>query len=328
MGVLRAIPGLDATTYARHGLHAEDQAWPEKNCYVDLWVEMLHALELEPRAMLPFTLAVDFEGDNWTFFKPSLTEMKRLYGVDVQELNVWRPLLDHAREHLAAGKLLSTEADAFWLPDTAGTDYGRSHVKTTIALNELDTDGQRVGYFHNAGYFTLKGEDYRQLFRLDADPAALHLPFYAELIRLDRVVRREPRELLAMSQALVREHLAARPVDNPVRRFAERFLSEQPSLLEGGLPRYHAWAFATLRQMGAAFECAAEGLAWQASVEGTEPLQAVQHLRDISLQAKSLVLRVARAVNSRKPFDAAAAFEGMSAGWDAAMGELDARFLR
>jgi hypothetical protein len=328
MHPLTVIPGLDAGAYARHGLHSDEQDWPEKNCYVDLWIEMLHALGLEPRAMLAFTLAVDFEGDNWTFFKPPLGELKRLYGMDVQELNVWRPLLEHAVEHLAAGKLLSTEADAFWLPDTAGTDYRRQHVKTTIALNMLDTEGERVGYFHNAGYFTLEGEDYRQLFRIGADPQALHLPFYAELVRIDRVLRRTPAELLASSQALVREHLANRPADNPVRRFAQRFADEQPALLSGGLPRYHAWAFATLRQMGAAFELAAEGLNWQASVEGSTPMPAAMKLREISQQAKALVLRVARAVNAKRPLDAAATFDSMAAAWDDAMHTLDARFVR
>lgn len=73
--------------------------------------------------MLPFTLAVDFEGDQWTFFKPSLEELRDLYGIDVQELTIWRPLIEHAVEQLSAGKFISTEADAFWLPDTAGTDY-------------------------------------------------------------------------------------------------------------------------------------------------------------------------------------------------------------
>jgi hypothetical protein len=328
MQALNVIHRLDASAYPRHGLHSEEQAWPEKNCYIDLWIEMLHALGLEPRAMLPFTLAVDFEGDNWTFFKPSLGELKRLYGVDVQELNVWRPLLDHAVEHLGAGKLLSTEADAFWLPDTAGTDYRRQHVKTTIALNMLDTAGERVGYFHNAGYFVLEGEDYRQLFRLDADPAALHLPFYAELVRIDRLVRRTPAELLALSRALVREHLANRPLDNPVRRFADRFQREQPGLLSGGLPRYHAWAFATLRQLGAAFELAAEHLDWQASVEGHAPMPAAAKLKEISQQAKGLVLRVARAVNAKRPLDAAATFDAMATAWDDAMRELDTRFVR
>ena len=102
------------TDFARHALHGEACVWVEKNCYADVWIELLHTLKLEPLALMPFTLAADFEGDHWTFFKPPLPDLQKLYGIDVQELNVWRPLIEHAAEHLAAGKFISTEADAFW----------------------------------------------------------------------------------------------------------------------------------------------------------------------------------------------------------------------
>jgi hypothetical protein len=102
------LRGLDPARYSRSILHAESCVWVEKNCYVDIWIEVIHALGLEPRAILPFVAAIDFEGDQWTFFKPPHGELADLYGIDVQELNVWRPLLEHALEHLAAGKLIST----------------------------------------------------------------------------------------------------------------------------------------------------------------------------------------------------------------------------
>ena len=35
---LTVIPGLDPATYQRSALHGEACAWPEKNCYVDLFV--------------------------------------------------------------------------------------------------------------------------------------------------------------------------------------------------------------------------------------------------------------------------------------------------
>ena len=70
-----------------------ERAWAESNCYIDVWIEVLHALGLEPFAFLPHVLPVDFEGDQWTFFKPSHDDLFALYGLDVQELNVWRPLV-------------------------------------------------------------------------------------------------------------------------------------------------------------------------------------------------------------------------------------------
>ena len=167
-----ALPGLTAQGYTPHAMHAEPSVWTEKNCYIDVWIELLHALKLEPAALMGFTLAVDFEGDHWTFFKPPHPELQRLYGLDVQELNVWRPLAEHALEHLRGGRLLSTEADAFWLPDTAGTDYRRQHTKTTIVLAGIDLDAQCARYFHNAGFFRVEGEDFRRLFGLGAPPGS------------------------------------------------------------------------------------------------------------------------------------------------------------
>ena len=181
------LPGLAAAGYAPHpALHGPQAVWGEKNCYVDLWIELLHTLGAEPLALWPFALEIDFEGDQWTFFKPPTTALRRLYGIDVQELTPWRPLAAQAIEHLAAGRWLSIEADAYWLPDVAGTDYRRHHAKTTIVLNDVDLQARRLGYFHNAGYFALDGEDFARLFHLaDTDGAAepARLPLFAEFIR-------------------------------------------------------------------------------------------------------------------------------------------------
>ena len=86
-----AIPQLDAARYTRHMLHAEERVWVEKNCYVDIWIELIHALGVEPLAIMPFTVAIDFEGDQWTFFKPPHADLHELYGFDIQELALWKP---------------------------------------------------------------------------------------------------------------------------------------------------------------------------------------------------------------------------------------------
>ncbi len=323
MSRIEALPNVDAACYQRHGLHSESAVWLEKNCYVDVWIELLHTLALEPMAMLPFTLAVDFEGDQWTFFKPSLEELRMLYGIDVQELTIWRPLIEHAEEHLAAGKLISTEADAFWLPDTAGTDYRVKHSKTTVVLNALDRSARRLGYFHNAGYFELGEDDFTQFFRLDAAPDPDYLPLYAELLRPDCLVRRPRSELLACSWSLLRRHLARRPSSNPLRRFGERFASDLPVLQDRGLPYYHAWAFSAIRQAGAAFDLAAAYLRWQAEYGQTELLVPASRFDTIAQGNKALILKGARAVNGRRPFDAAPLFSEMAQAWDEAMLLLD-----
>ena len=316
------FPGLDPQRYERHRLHGEDAAWAEKNCYGDLWIELLHALRLEPLASLAYTLAVDFEGDQWTFFKPPLDELRDLYGIDVQELTVWRPLLEHAVEHLGAGKLISTEADAFWLPDTAGTDYRRQHTKTTIALANLDLQQQWLGYFHNAGYFELAGEDFRGLFRLDAPEDRAFLPLFAELVRIDRAVRRPPEELAARNLQLLRKHFERRPASNPFERFAARLADDLPVLRDGGLARYHAWAFASIRQAGAAFELAAACLRWQADFGRPRLGQAAQSFDAIAQGNKTLILKAARFVSTGRPFDATPLIGEMAQGWARGMEEL------
>lgn len=316
---IAAIAGLSASGYKRHALHGDDRVWVEKNCYVDVWIELLHALNLEPHALLPFTLAIDFHGDQWTFFKPSLDELRHLYDIDVQELNVWRPLLDHASEHLQNGRLVSVEADAFWLPDTAATDYRQQHVKTTIVLNELDVAAQRVSYFHNAGYFELEGEDFLQLFRLEGREGAGRLPLYAELIRTDGAASRPANELRRSALGLLRTHFARRPADNPVRRFALRLDADLPQLVEAGLTHYHLWAFSTVRQLGAAFELAAACLRWIDADSSASWSGAAARFEQIANDTKVLILKLARVISARRGFDAAATLAPTAEAWDEGM---------
>jgi hypothetical protein len=323
MNRYRVLTDINASDYVPHRLHTEASAWVEKNCYIDLIIEVLHAQGLEPLAMLPFTLALDFEGDQWTFFKPQHSDLRDLYGLNIQEMSVWRPLIEHAIEHLGAGRLISVEADAYWLPDTSGSDYRRQHIKTTIALADIDVQNQRLGYFHNASFYQLADEDFRQLFRLDQPDDPGYLPLYAELIHLNRVVKRDSAELVTLSYSLLRKYLELRPLDNPVVRFAERFTYELPRMQERGLPYYHAWAFNNTRQLGAAFELAAAYLAWleQAGVEGLHT--AIRGFEEIASTNKSLILKVARAVNSRRPLELTKHFDALALAWERGMTSLD-----
>lgn len=286
--------------------------WPEKNCYIDLWIGLLRSLAMEPLAMLGHTVAVDFEGDQWTFFKPPHAELRELYGIDVQEMTVWRPLADHLVEHLAAGKLVSTEADAFWLPDTAGTDYRGKHTKTTILVDAIDPRARRLSYFHNAGHFELQGEDYEELLK----PGLL--PLFAELVRIDRKVGRGEDDLKERALRLLRTHYDWRPARNPFIAFGERFAQDMPAMREAGLAHYHAWAFASIRQAGAAFELAAAHTQWL----GFD--QPAAQFREISAANKSLILKGARAAATGKPFDAREAVSAMALAWDEGMARLGA----
>lgn len=322
MSRVEVLPGLSPSTYARHMLHQEGRSWVEKNCYIDVWIEVIHAFGMDPMALLPFTMAIDFEGDQWTFYKPSHDEIRDLYGIDVQELTIWRPLIEHLLEHLPEGKLVATEADAFYLPDTAATDYRRAHTKTTIVIQDVDTDAKRLGYFHNASYYSLEGEDYDMTFKVGVNTGDTGMPLFAEVMRTDRIVRRSPEELRAMSLALFAKHLARRPGTNPFTRFRARFERDLPHLQARGLPYYHAWAFATVRQAGGAFELASLYLKWLAE-HGSTGLDAPAAAFDrIQAGAKTLILKVARAVSNKKPLDVKGVFDDMEGAWEEGMTAL------
>jgi Domain of unknown function (DUF1839) len=323
---VHALASLDAKTYVPHELHRSERAWTESNCYIDVWIEILHALGLDPYACLPHVIPVDFESDQWTFFKPSHDDLFALYGLDVHELNVWRPLIENVRAQLAGGRLVLSEVDAFHLPDTAGTDYRKQHTKTTIGIQQIDVERRTLGYFHNSSYYELGDADFVSLFRLDAPPDAAYMPFFAELVRIDRRKRLQEGALVSESLRTLGKHLTRRPDTNPVIRFRERFAADLAWMQREGLASYHAWAFATLRQLGAAFELGALYVRWLAK-HGEQGLESAAEAFDvISACSKALILKTARAVNAKKPFDAGAVLGDGERAWDAGMGILVERY--
>jgi Domain of unknown function (DUF1839) len=318
---------IDPATHSRHALHREERVWPESNCYVDLWTELLHAHGVEPLAGLGFTVAADLEGDQWTFAKFPLADLHALYGIEVFELNVWRPVVDHLAEHLALNRPLVVEVDAYCLPDTAGTSYRREHTKTSIAVQALDLDARRLGYFHNAGYYELEGDDFAGILRLDGPASgAEHLAPYVEVLKLDRGAPLTGDGLVSAAVDLLRAHLRRRPVVNPFRRFAERFGTDLAWLAGQPLSTFHAYAFATLRQFGASFELAALHLGWLERQGERGLARAASAFAEIAEGAKALQFRTARAVNTHRPLHATPALDAMAEWWDTATSILRARY--
>jgi len=101
-----------------------------------------------------------------------------------------------------------------------------------------------------------------------------------------------------------------------VRRFAARFARDLPALTEQGLATYHAWAFGTIRQLGAAFELATLYTRWlgDGAVEAAAP-----HFEAISSVAKVFILKAARAVNAKRALDAEPMFAEMAEAWQRGM---------
>lgn len=321
------ISGL-SPDYKAHPFHSSAEAWAETNCYTDLWIEILHALRLEPLALLPFSFGADFEGDQWTFLKPSPGDLWSLYGLDVQELNLWDDLLQHICEQVGRGNLPLVEVDSFYLPDTHGTAYQTEHTKTTIGINAINFERQQLGYFHNGGYFELAGADFDPVLRVGAAPCPAVLPPYAEFVKLKGRVTLPHDDLHRKSLEIARRHLSRRPTENPFTAFRPRFARDVEKLLAQPASYYHKYAFASLRQMGTAFMLAATYVEWLQTEHDLGLSEAGHAFGEISNAAKMLLFKLARAVNRNKPFADDAAFDAMEAQWQRAFDILDDRLGR
>ena len=318
----RQVAAIDPATFPRHRLHTAERDWAETNCYTDVMVELLHALGHEPMAMLAYTLTIDFEGDQWTFFKPPLADLDRLYGMDVQELAIWRSIPAQLEEQVALGRPVLIELDSFYLPDTAGTTYRRVHQKSGVAVNAIDVERGYLGYFHNQGYYALEGDDYREMFLLDGPVHERLLPPYVEYVKW-RPGFAAPRgaALVEASLGLLAAHVERLPRANPFPRFKERFAADLEWLLRADIEQFHKYSFATLRQYGACFELGETYLRWL-GVQGVEGLVGpADALERLSQTAKAFQFQLARSMARRKPLDLSP-LDAMAADWDRAASEL------
>jgi hypothetical protein len=314
-GGLVSLFGLDPRSYRPHAVHRGDRTYLETNCYTDVIIELLHARGDEPLAAMGFTVRTDFEGDQWSFFKPPPGEIDALFGIDVHEMQPYRPLPDQIAEQIADGNTVIVEVDAWYLPDTAATSYRTEHVKTSIAPESIDREGERLRYFHNSRLYELEGGDYSGVCRLGPLEDDV-LPPYMELVRLDAGPRLDGEALRAASGELLRRHLARRPAANPFERFASRLERDLPALLEGDSADYHAYTFATVRMAGSAFELCASHLDW---LLGDRAAVATGPLRQIVDGCKLLSLKLAR----RRHFDPRPVVVDMGGAWEQAMARLD-----
>ncbi len=314
---LASLSGCDPRDYVPHALHSTARSYLETNCYTDIIIELLHARGYEPLAAFGHLVRMDFEGDQWTFFKPPPEDLEALYGLDIHEMQPYRPLPAQIAEQLQRGRTLIVELDSWFLPDTASTAYRSAHVKSSVAADAIDLEAEVLHYFHSAGLYELSGEDYRGVFRIGEPPDAA-LPPYTELARFDAGEPLSGDALTAAARALLRRHLARRPATNPFERFGAQLADELPALLAGDLQGYHDYAFATVRMAGSAFEIASDHAGWLLGDEAPEVQAAMGEIVD---GCKALSFRLAR----RRAFDPQPSIETMAQAWERTMALLLAR---
>jgi hypothetical protein len=320
------IRPFDPSTYQRHLVHGQGRVWAETNCYVDVLIELLHGLGFEPIAAMPFTLRIDFEGDQWTFFKFPHADLLDLFGLDVQELNPWRNrLAEHVEEQVGLGRPVLVELDSFFLPDTHGTAYKLAHVKSTVAVNEIDVQARHMGYFHGQSYYHLDGEDFADVFQLSGLVHERMLPPYIELVKILDRPRLEGRALVDASVATLRAHVRLLPAENPFRTFRNRFERDLEWLMAEPIDVFHTYSFATFRQYGACFELVETYLRWLADGGELRLDEGVRAFREIASSTKTLQFQLARAMARKRelPLDA---LDRMAALWERGMDVVRERY--
>jgi len=322
----QTILQLDPENYPRHRIHSQERDWAETNCYVDIWIELLHSLGHEPIAAMPFTLAIDFEVDQWTFFKFPLSDIYELYGIDVQELAIWQPLTKHIDEQVKSGRPVLVELDSFYLPDTAGMAYKLAHVKSTVAVTEIDLDKKHLGYFHGQGYYHLPAEDFDNIFRLNAKSDPSRLSPYVEIAKLRRAEKKSNTELLETSLRLLKKQLTLLPEKNPFHSFKTKFENDLQWLTKEGLETFHQYSFATLRQFGACYELATNYLSWLSNNGESGLEEPTRLIKSISETAKVYQFQLARVISRGKELDLTPIDE-MASAWSTAMKQLQQKYL-
>jgi len=286
-----------ARQHEPHAWHQGERVWQETNCYVDLWIELLHGFGLDPRAAFGFTVTQDFEGDQFTFFKFPLEDLERLYGTQVQELAIYDSLEARVLAQTQRGHTVLVEVDGFYLPNTRATSYRREHPKTTVGIDFIDPDARRLGYFHNTGYHMLDGEDYDGLFRKlpqFAQQPDLLFP-YVEFAKQARPAL-EGTALAEASAELLCAHLSRRPLTNPISEWRAAFPGHLDTLMARGEAFFHPYSFNLMRQLGANFEFLSKYLLWL-SEQGFEiPATIPAAAQRIASESMVMQFRLVRAI--------------------------------
>ena len=313
------FPWIDPKTYRPHPLHSQQRIWPKTNCYIDLWIEVVATKMLPPEAMFGFTLSLDFEGDQFTFFKVSLETLEQLYGIRVKELLIFDKTEHHVETQIKRGCLCLVEMDSYFMPDTCGVGYRSEHSKTTIGINRIDIKAKKLDYFHDGGYFHLSGTDFDGVFQrhlTENDPPFLP---YTEFAQFD-ICKVDINNLRDKAILMLPDHFSRRPAMNPIRAFMEAFPNHVELFAEHPFSFFHKYAFSTMRQLGANFELAASYLKWLDG--GSKFSVAIQECINIAECVKAIQFKLARAFMQKDFTKITTAFIPVEKSWELMMNNL------
>lgn len=346
--LIRGLSSLDPESFQPHRLHSEDPTWANTNCYSDVWIELLSALQLDPVPAMSCAVSAQFSGDQWEFLKPRSNDLETLYGLRFGEYLLWKPITEHLRAQFELGNFAMVEVDSYYLPDTAGTTYRTEHGKTSIIPLRIDVPAAQLIYLHNSGLYRLDGEDFEATLGAGALQGFVPSP-YVDLIDTAGLKHPDPAELLASAELVFAAHLqriSESAQTRPMNQLSEYLDRQSTPLAEYGLPYFHQLAFATTRQAGLTAMLAAEFCRWlsaaraagkpttgqpagrqsdgRQSGNGPEPDplgQAAEAFSACSSSAKQLQFKLARIASGRNT-STESVLAALTAQWELAIGIL------
>lgn len=311
-------PGLSMEGFVQHPLHRQDSLWSNTNCYMDVWIELLHGMGRRPEPLFAAAVAAETQVEQFEFLKVDHRDLEQVHGIRVGEYDVWTTLLEHVTTHMQAGNVIIVEADAHWLPDTRGISYGIEHTKTSIVPVHVDARNKHLVYLHNEGLHELRGDDFDYVLGEQRSQGIVPAP-YMELVRLDRL--NAPDDDLAREHTirLLKYHAGRSPVTNPVADLMDVLRSRYQWLATAGMDGYHALCFETTRQLGVVALLAAEAVRFS-QVDHLQP--AAEAYLDVSKEAKALQFQLARVARGRQPAAVESTMQTIVSQWAVAANSL------
>ena len=200
-----------------------------------------------------------------------------------------------------------------------------AHVKTTVAINEIDIKNKHLGYFHAQGYYTLEADDFDNVFRLNLDNPSILEP-YVEIAKLRDTQATEIEPIVKKSLVILKNQLQMLPSENPFISFKAQLEKDLEWLKQQDLEMFHQYSFATLRQFGACFELATNYMEWLMKNGEEDLLHASSCFKQISETAKIYQFQLARVISRGKSLDLSTV-DNMAELWADAMQSLKQKYL-
>ena len=219
-------------------------------------IELLHACGYEPIAAFGHLVRMDFEGDQWTFFKPPPEDLESLFG-DRHPRDAALPAAARADRRAARSAVARSSSSS--TPGTCPTRRPRATAQSTSRPRSppmRSTPTARRCGTSTAPACSSSAARTTAACSGSAEFSDDVLPPYTELVRFDAGPRlRGRRAARAPPSTLLRRHLDQAPARQPVRavRAAAR-TGAAGAARAAGSSDYHAYAFATVRMAGSAFE--------------------------------------------------------------------------